>query len=186
MQITARKQVFTTPWFGVLAKTVKGEPEDAPYYCLTAADYVTVLPVTADGRIVAVRQFRPAVECVTLELPSGHVDAGETPEISGVRELREETGYRAGSVVGLGALWSDTGRMANRTWHFLAFDSTPDPDWTGPEPGVEPVVLQPAEFYEALRRSLFNHSLNVTSVLLALTRNERFRALSLPWLGGPS
>lgn len=45
-------------------------------------------------KIILVKQFRPALGCFTLELPAGLIDAGETPEQAGIRELREETGAK--------------------------------------------------------------------------------------------
>jgi len=59
---------------------------------------VAVLALTPDRRLVMVRQFRPGPDRVVLTLPGGMVDAGETPESAAARELREETGYTAGSV----------------------------------------------------------------------------------------
>ena len=61
-------------------------------------DWVLVIPVTDDGQVVMVRQFRHGVRQVVLEVPGGLLDAGETPEASAVRELREETGYEADSI----------------------------------------------------------------------------------------
>lgn len=59
---------------------------------------VAVLALTPHGRLVMVRQFRPGPDRVVLTLPGGMIDPGETPEAAGARELREETGYAAGSV----------------------------------------------------------------------------------------
>lgn len=55
---------------------------------------VTVLALTADGRLVMVEQFRHGRRRITLELPSGMVDDGEKPAVAAARELREETGYQ--------------------------------------------------------------------------------------------
>ena len=69
---------FATPWFQILGKTMRhGE---APYYSLKLPDYAAVVAVTEEQRVLIVRQYRPAVERDTLELPSGMVDPGETPE----------------------------------------------------------------------------------------------------------
>lgn len=59
---------------------------------------VAVLALTPACRLVMVRQFRPGPDRVVLTLPGGMVDPGESPQEAGARELREETGYAAGSV----------------------------------------------------------------------------------------
>ncbi len=52
-----------------------------------------VLPITADGSLVLVRQYRYAVRDFLWEVPAGHIDSGELPEEAARRELVEETGY---------------------------------------------------------------------------------------------
>jgi ADP-ribose pyrophosphatase len=56
---------------------------------------VQVIPFTDDGRIILVEQYRQGVKRVSLEFPAGVVEDGEDPVAAAVRELEEETGYRA-------------------------------------------------------------------------------------------
>src|SRR5262245_8909607 len=108
MEIIERKVEFTTPWFELVAKRVAGE--GAPYYALRMQDYVSVVAFTKEVELLVVRQYRPAVERYTLELPSGQVEKNEEPAESARRELAEECGYEAQGLVHLGTLLSDTGR----------------------------------------------------------------------------
>ncbi len=58
-----------------------------------------VVPVTKEGKILMVRQYRNALERYTLEIPAGAVNyLGEPKEECAARELEEETGYRAGTL----------------------------------------------------------------------------------------
>jgi ADP-ribose pyrophosphatase len=56
---------------------------------------VMVIPILDDGRLVMERQFRYPMQRVMLEFPAGKIDPGEAPFTTAVRELAEETGYRA-------------------------------------------------------------------------------------------
>lgn len=70
---------------------------------------VAIVPITADGRIVLVRQYRHAVGALMLEIPAGKLDPGEDPLTCAYRELEEETGYAAGSLRYLSSVYTTPG-----------------------------------------------------------------------------
>ena len=170
MRITERKKVFETPWFRVISKMTTGL-EDA-YYSLELADYVAILALTPDGRIVLVKQFRPTVEQTTLEIPSGTVDPGESPAQTAARELREETGYQAASLeLIVPPMAPDTGRLANRMWCYLARDVEPVENKDEVlEEGIEPVLYTMEELKQAIACGAFNHALHVAVLGAALIK----------------
>lgn len=70
---------------------------------------VGVLPLHDDGTVTLIRQLRPALELVSLEIPAGRLSPGEAPEACGKRELREETGLAAEQLESLGFIHSTPG-----------------------------------------------------------------------------
>lgn len=85
-----------------------------------------VVPVLPDGRVLMIRQYRPAVDRETLELPAGGRDAGERTDETAARELREETGYRAGYLRYLCSLDTAVAYCDEQTDIYLARDLTAD------------------------------------------------------------
>jgi 8-oxo-dGTP pyrophosphatase MutT (NUDIX family) len=158
--------VFDTPWFQLVARTPHGWT--SPHYSIRAQDYVSVVATSPSAGLVLVRQFRPAVAATCLELPSGHLEAGETPEEAAGRELLEETGFRAGRLHLIGRLAPDVGRLGNALWCFYAGNVVPVRPG-GEEAGVETVCYR-GSLRELLAEPDFNHALHLAVLFLAVAR----------------
>ncbi|MBR5614459.1 MAG: NUDIX hydrolase [Clostridia bacterium] len=81
---------------------------------------VGILAITNDNKIIMVSQYRKAVEKELLEIPAGKLERGEDPLECGIRELEEETGYKAKEFIPLGYLYPSPGFANETTYLFLA------------------------------------------------------------------
>jgi ADP-ribose pyrophosphatase len=89
---------------------------------------VAVVPITDDGEVLLVRQYRGAVDRRLLEIPAGTRDVeGEAPQETARRELLEEVGVDAGTMRSLGTMFNSPGFCDEETHLFLATDLTPGP-----------------------------------------------------------
>ncbi|HTO56096.1 MAG TPA: NUDIX hydrolase [Myxococcota bacterium] len=94
--------------------------ESHPFYRIDSSDWVNVVALTPRDELVMVRQYRHGEGRVTLEIPGGLVDPGESTATAAARELLEETGYRASSVEAIGVVNPNPALFGNRTETFLA------------------------------------------------------------------
>ena len=94
--------------------------QERNFVVLDSPPWVNVVPVTAEGNVVLIRQFRHGVRQVTLEAPGGLVEDGEPPEIAAARELREETGYQAERIRALGRVLPNPAVQNNFLYLFVA------------------------------------------------------------------
>jgi len=170
-----RRATVLSPWVTLVTRTVSAAFYDSPqeFHSLQPADYVSVFAVTSDGRIPLVRQYRPALDRHTLELPSGLLGKNEKPRQSAARELFEETGCRAGPRLhALGVLSPDTGRLENRLWAFAATHVTRAPSGWEPERGVECVIVSKREFKRLILNGDFDHAMNLAVIMLAVLQGR--------------
>lgn len=93
------------------------------FYRIDAAEWVNVVALTEDDEFVMVRQFRHGNDEITLEIPGGIVDPGESPAEAAARELLEETGYRGAAPVALGLVNPNPALFGNGCHTFLIRDA---------------------------------------------------------------
>lgn len=87
-----------------------------------SADWVNVVPLTDDDTVLLVRQWRYGIRQISLEVPGGLVENGETHQETARRELEEETGYRAGTIERLGSVHPNPALFDNRMSYWVARD----------------------------------------------------------------
>ena len=132
---------------------------------LDSADWVNIIPVTADDRVVLIRQYRHGTEDMTLEIPGGMVDQEDpSPLHAARREMQEETGYDSEDIIPLGAIHPNPAIQGNRCHSFLArniekrfetsFDTTEE---------TEVTLVHADELPELVRQERITHALVVVA-----------------------
>ncbi|MGA6939072.1 MAG: NUDIX hydrolase [Pseudolabrys sp.] len=172
-KITARRTINVSPWMQIIEREVKFAPGAKPelYHAVGQQDYTAIVARTPGGQIAIVRQYRPALECFTWELPAGLVDKGETPEVCCRRELLEETGFTARSVRMLGSYAACTARLSNRIHSFFV-ETGPRSDQPATEPGMELKLVTPEELGALILAGEFVLQLHIGALLLAGMRGH--------------
>ena len=136
------------------------------YYSIIIPDYVSVLARTPSGMIPVVRQFRPAIERYTWELPAGLIDSEEQPQTVAIRELKEEAGVKVNAIYPTGKTFVDTGRLNNHIHMFYAECSEPIPGYQT-DKRIETTFIKPEELKNSIINSEFDHQMHIASLLMA-------------------
>jgi ADP-ribose pyrophosphatase len=93
------------------------------FVVIDAPDWVNVIALTPDRRLVLVRQFRFGIDGFSLEIPGGVIEKGENPVAAGLRELAEETGFVGKSPRSLGSVHPNPAIQNNRCHLVLVEDA---------------------------------------------------------------
>lgn len=138
------------------------------FVVLDSPDWVNVVPITDDGKLVLVRQYRHGIRRNSLEVPGGLVDPGESPEAAAVRELEEETGYAPGHVRSLGRISPNPAIQNNYCHMYLAEGcrrvAQPRLD---PFERIDLVLASPGDLPGLIQSEEICHSLAINSLTLA-------------------
>lgn len=152
--------------------SVRGDTKVSPrtgkeheFYIIEAANWVNVIPITTDGKIVMVEQYRHGSDRIELEIPGGVMDLTDPdPVATGVRELREETGYSGKDERVIGQIRPNPAIMNNFAFtvlvegcelkHELEFDQTEE---------IRTVLVAQEEIPDLIRAGEISHSLVVVA-----------------------
>ncbi len=131
---------------------------------LDCPDWVNVVALTDDGRMVLVEQYRHGTDEMTLEIPGGAVDPGEHPETAAARELEEETGYRSSELIEIGTVDPNPAFLSNRCWTYLALGCRADGEvHLDPSEEIEVSLAPFKDFARLIDEGDITHSLVIAA-----------------------
>jgi ADP-ribose pyrophosphatase len=136
------------------------------FVILDAPDWVNVLALTPDHRLVLISQFRFGTDDFSLEIPGGMLERGEDPVAGGLRELREETGYAGQNARVIGRVHPNPA-IQNNTCHLvLVEDAVPATatQWDHDEE-IAVTVLPVDEVYALAHAGRITHALVLNALL---------------------
>jgi 8-oxo-dGTP pyrophosphatase MutT (NUDIX family) len=144
------------------------------FVVMHAPDWVNVLALTRDSRLVLVRQFRFGIDALSLEIPGGVMEAGEDPVEAGQRELREETGYTGTNARLLGSVHPNPAIQSNRCHLVLVEEAEPTAglEWDETEE-IEVATMPVDELLAHARAGGITHSLMLNALFLLEPHWER-------------
>jgi 8-oxo-dGTP pyrophosphatase MutT (NUDIX family) len=145
-----------------------------PRVIIDAPDWVNVIPVTTDLRVVMIRQFRFGVWAQMLEIPGGMVELGEEPIQAARRELEEETGYRPAEIALIGTVHPNPAIQSNCCFSFLA-SGCQRIHQGAPEPGEDLTIelFDRAAVPGLIANGEIKHALVVAAFMFERLRAER-------------
>lgn len=143
------------------------DKKESYYEMVSHPGAVSIVPVDEQGRILLVRQFRPAAWQDVLELPAGTLEKDEDPLDCAGRELREETGWAARKIEKLGAFYLAPGYSSECLHMFLARDLYHSPLQADQDEFINVEAVPIAQAYEMAHSGVFKDGKTLAGLLLA-------------------
>ena len=142
-----------------------------PFYLLEYPDYVNALAVTKNNEVLLNREYRHGTGKVKLELPSGTVDANESPKEAIKRELLEETGYVFDKIILTSKVSPNPSNHTNFAYSFLAIGGEKKAEQKlDVSELIENVLVSFEEFRRMLENNEFENAMHVASAYYGLNK----------------
>ena len=142
-----------------------------PYFVMEIPLSVCALAITADDKVIMIKQYRHAVNDILLEIPGGFVDEGEDMPTAVKRELMEETGYAFEEVMELGKVFSNPGILSMDTYLFVATGGKKVADQSfDPNEDIEMEFVSLDEVITMLKENKIPQALHSTCIFYALSK----------------
>lgn len=131
------------------------------------ANWVNVIAITPDQKIILIKQFRHGTDNYTVEIPGGAINFNEDPLIGAMRELQEETGYTSTQWIKLGRVDVNPAFMTNTCETFLALDAVKTNDQNlDPFEEIDVYLEDVSKIHSLVKSGEISHSLVITAFYL--------------------
>jgi ADP-ribose pyrophosphatase len=170
-QILGRQIVYKGHVFTIEKVQIRlPDNRERSYDLVVHGNAVTIVPVTPEGDILFVRQYRLGSEGDLLELPAGMLESGEDPLESANREVREETGMAARRMELLGSFYMGAGYCTEMLHAYLATDLTPSPLPQDSDEFIDLVRIPTTEAIRMARAGELRDGKTIAALLMAESR----------------
>ena len=138
--------------------------QEHDFFLIDSPDWVNVIPLTRNGKVVLVKQFRFGTKDFSLEIPGGMLDDGDTPAGAAARELLEETGFAGDEPEFLGSVHPNPALHTNRCYTYLVrnalFQKSPEQDSTE---DVEVEIVPLKDIPKLIQEGVITHALVIAA-----------------------
>ncbi len=157
--------VYRTPIFNLHRKRASHPKRgQRDFYLLEAVDWVNIIPLTRDKKVVMIRQWRHGIGGFTLEVPGGMVDTSdESPMHAARREMIEETGFDSDKIIEIGKVHPNPAIQGNYCYSYLARDvrRVEQPHFDGSAEETEVVMVPLGDIRKLIASGHITHALTV-------------------------
>lgn len=165
--------LYESKWLKLVRDEVTTpDGKETQYDIVERQNVAIIVPKIADS-FYMVRQFRYAINSLSLEFPQGFCEDGEDQEQSALRELSEETGLQAHKISFLGQLWVSSGFLRQKLFVFVAEEFTEgDQHLDDTEAGLKVVKLSREELLQGVSDGTISNAPTAAALGLYLLSKE--------------
>lgn len=177
-KIVRENKEYSTPIFDLLKRQLRldtaADFTEGDFYILKAPEWINVIPITPEGEVILVEQYRFGIEEPTLEIPGGMVDSSEAPLVAAKREMLEETGYKSSRWKSLGKVSANPAIMTNFTHIYLAEHCEfVGSDHSDTHERIEVRTVPMEKFLDMVENGTIHHAIVLAAVARFLLKRER-------------
>jgi ADP-ribose pyrophosphatase len=146
---------------------------DMHFSFVNFAKGVCILPITEDGKVICIRQYRHAVKEWQWELPAGAIDPEDTEPLSAAkRELEEEVGCQAENWIDLGSVYPSPGSTSEQIFLFAATNLIKTEQQLEDTEQIDLHTIEMNELHQLINSGEFKHGAGLAAILRYLIKNE--------------
>jgi ADP-ribose pyrophosphatase len=121
-RLESSKEVYSNSYLKLYEDKLNLNGKEKIYVRGRRRDYSTIVPFVSQNEILTIKSYRHLIDSVQIEVPSGYIEQGESPVQAAIRELEEETGYKAKRMVSIGSYTLDYSMFEQTGNVFAAYD----------------------------------------------------------------